>query len=64
MLFEGASDYVVAAVYDGAAFPEGGSISGPAIVEEPNTAIVVPPGGLLALRPGGAYLLELAGAAA
>ena len=63
VLFEGAADYVDAAVYDGAAFPEGASIAGPAVVEEPNTAIVVPPGGSLELRPGGAYLLQLAGEA-
>lgn len=64
VLFEGAAEYVATAVYDGAAFREGASVTGPAIVEEANTAVVVPPGATLALRREGAYLLELAGEAA
>ncbi len=58
VLLRGAEEPTEVPVYDGASFPVGPSVAGPAIVEEETTTIFVPTGARIRLAEGGFYLLQ------
>ncbi|MDA1000395.1 MAG: hydantoinase B/oxoprolinase family protein, partial [bacterium] len=57
--FESTRTWEDASIYRGKDLPAGGTITGPAIVEEPTTTVLLEPGDVLTLGPGGAFLIEI-----
>jgi N-methylhydantoinase A len=60
LCFFGASEPLSTGVFRPGDIPAGGTVSGPAIIEEPTTTVVVYPGMSATLTPSGNYLLNAA----
>ena len=52
--------FVPTAIYDRARLPVGATVSGPAIVEQPDTTTVIPPGHAALVDPSGNLRLRRA----